>query len=147
MAEQTLTIGELAKIVLMKQPTLTKILDRMEEEKLVKRQHSKEDRRSIKIAITKNGKEKVKKVKKISENSEVKINVILMDKQLPLKNGIDATIEIKEFAEDIKIIFLSASIKIKKRALAEGTIDFLKKPLKINDIIDAITKALKDNII
>ena len=45
-----ITIGELAKIVLMKQPTLTKILDRMEEEKLVKRQHSKEDRRSIKIA-------------------------------------------------------------------------------------------------
>ncbi len=54
-----MTIGDLARKVLMKQPTLTKILDRMEEEKLVKRQHSKEDRRSIKIAITKKGKEKV----------------------------------------------------------------------------------------
>ena len=54
-----MTIGELARKVLMKQPTLTKILDKMEEENLVERQNSKEDRRAIRIAITKNGKEKV----------------------------------------------------------------------------------------
>ncbi len=57
-----MTIGELARKVLMKQPTLTKVLDKMEEEKLVKRRHSKEDRRAIKIAITKKGKEKVSKL-------------------------------------------------------------------------------------
>ena len=52
-------IGKLADTVLMKQPTLTKVLDRMEEEGLVRRQHSKEDRRSVKVVITSRGREKV----------------------------------------------------------------------------------------
>jgi DNA-binding MarR family transcriptional regulator len=52
-------IGRLARIVLLKQPTLTKLLDRMEKEKLVQRQHSKEDRRSVKIAITDLGRKKI----------------------------------------------------------------------------------------
>lgn len=52
-------IGELANRVLMKQPTLTKILDRMEQKNLVRRQHSKEDRRSVKVVITPEGREKV----------------------------------------------------------------------------------------
>lgn len=52
-------IGELANRVLMKQPTLTKILDRMEQENLVRRQHSKADRRSVKVVITPEGREKV----------------------------------------------------------------------------------------
>ena len=54
-----IAIGKLANRVLMKQPTLTKILDRMEENNLVKRTHSKEDRRSVKISITKKGRDKV----------------------------------------------------------------------------------------
>tara|TARA_R110002096_G_scaffold73270_12_gene173576 strand:+ start:17358 stop:17903 length:546 start_codon:yes stop_codon:yes gene_type:complete len=52
-------IGKLANTVLMKQPTLTKALDRMEEEQLVERQHSRQDRRSVKVAITAKGREKV----------------------------------------------------------------------------------------
>ena len=52
-------IGKLARTVLMKQPTLTKILDRMEDENLLKRVHSKEDRRSVKIAITEVGRQKI----------------------------------------------------------------------------------------
>lgn len=56
------TIGELAKTVLMKQPTLTKALDRMEKEKLVKRHHSKTDRRAIIIRITAGGRKEVSKL-------------------------------------------------------------------------------------
>ena len=53
-------IGRLARIVLLKQPTLTKVLDRMEKEDLITRHHSREDRRSVKIAITETGRQKVK---------------------------------------------------------------------------------------
>lgn len=52
-------IGQLANTVLAKQPTLTKVLDRMEGEGLVERQNSREDRRSIKVAITPAGREMV----------------------------------------------------------------------------------------
>ena len=53
-------IGRLARIVLLKQPTLTKVLDRMEKDDLITRQHSREDRRSVKIAITETGRHKVR---------------------------------------------------------------------------------------
>jgi len=99
------------------------------------------------IAFAENGKEAVEKVREINENSEKKIDIILMDYHLPLKNGIDATREIIEFAENSKIIFLSANDSIKEKAFAAGAIAFLEKPYKINDEIDTITKALKDNII
>jgi|TARA_R110002096_G_scaffold433579_2_gene652555 MarR family transcriptional regulator, organic hydroperoxide resistance regulator len=89
-----ITIGELAKIVLMKQPTLTKILDRMEEEKLVKRQHSKEDRRSIKIAITKNGKEKVSALLiKAKEHEKIVLKDYSDEEEIILKRVLRTLIE------------------------------------------------------
>ena len=98
------------------------------------------------IGFAENGKEAVEKVRDFSENSEEKIDIILMDYHLPLKDGIDVTREILEFAENSKIIFLSANNDIKEKAFATGAIAFLEKPYKINDVIDIITKTLKDNI-
>jgi len=98
------------------------------------------------IDFAENGKEAVEKVREISENSEEKIDIILMDYHLPLKDGIDATREILEFAENSKIIFLSANDDIKEKAFATGAIAFLEKPYKINDVIDTITNTLKNSI-
>ena len=54
-----MTIGRLAKAVLMKQPTLTKSLDRMEAEDLVKRHNAPNDRRSTLVRITDHGRETI----------------------------------------------------------------------------------------
>lgn len=99
------------------------------------------------IGLAENGNEAVEKVRENYENSEKKIDIILMDYHLPLKNGIDTTREIKKFAEDIKIIFLSANNDIKEEAFATGAVAFLEKPYKINDVIDTITNVLKVNTI
>lgn len=50
-----LNVGSLARECLLKQPTLTRIIDRLETQKLVKRAHSKESRREVYITLTKEG--------------------------------------------------------------------------------------------
>ena len=49
------TVGELAERVLMKQPTLTKLVDRMEADGLVRRREVPGDRRKVRVAITARG--------------------------------------------------------------------------------------------
>lgn len=50
-----MTMGELTRIVLYKQPTLSKIIDRMEGEGLIERRASADDRRKVRVHITEAG--------------------------------------------------------------------------------------------
>ena len=68
-----MTIGTLAKAVLMKQPTLTKILDRMEGEDLVKRHNAPNDRRSTLVRITDRGRDMISDLLVKSKEHEVQI--------------------------------------------------------------------------
>jgi len=54
-----MTIGELADITLIQQPTLTKLVDRMEGNGLVRRQRDTDDRRRVVVAATASGQEAV----------------------------------------------------------------------------------------
>jgi flavin reductase (DIM6/NTAB) family NADH-FMN oxidoreductase RutF/DNA-binding MarR family transcriptional regulator len=54
-----LSVGELAAMALMRQPGLTKVLDRMERDKLVKRQSPAGDRRRVTIHLTAKGRARV----------------------------------------------------------------------------------------
>lgn len=55
-----MTIGDLTGIVMFRQPTLSKIIDRMESEGLVRRSRDDRDRRQIRIHITAEGRKKVR---------------------------------------------------------------------------------------
>lgn len=57
-----LAVGELAEMVMMKQPSTTKVLDRMEADGLVRRRIAQEDRRRVLIHITQRGRARVKPV-------------------------------------------------------------------------------------
>lgn len=86
--------GRLARIVLLKQPTLTKLLDRMEKEKLVMRQHSKEDRRSVKIAITDLGREKITPLlAKAKKHEETILEPYSRDEKKKLKEILNTLID------------------------------------------------------
>ncbi len=56
---EALTVGELAERVLMKQPTLTKLVDRMVAEGLVERREVPGDRRKVEVRITAEGRHRV----------------------------------------------------------------------------------------
>ena len=54
-----MTLGELAVRALQRQPTMTKIVDRMERSGLVERRQSDSDRRQVRIFITGDGRKRV----------------------------------------------------------------------------------------
>ena len=63
-ADEGLTMGELAEIVLMNPPTLTKLVDRMVASGLVHRQLAPEDHRRVHLVLTNVGLELIGKVRR-----------------------------------------------------------------------------------
>lgn len=83
----------------------------------------------------------VEAVKKYMECTP-KPHVMLMDYRLPVMDGVQTTKEILKMDPDAKIIFLSADIGVKDDALRAGALTFLKKPVHIKDITNAVLSAL-----
>lgn len=62
----------------------------------------------------------------------LKPDIILMDHRMPLKNGIEASIEILNMNSHTKIIFTSADKSIANKALSIGATSFIEKPFAIS---------------
>lgn len=73
----------------------------------------------------------------------LKPDVVLMDLVLPEKNGIEATREILDFDEQIRIVAFSTNDTedIVCKALAAGAVSFLPKPFQTSGLIAAIKEA------
>jgi len=74
--------------------------------------------------------------------NQIQPDIILLDLQMPGRSGKELAVEIREhdsFAH-IPIIFLSAEQDIRKReeALNAGGDDFLEKPVKAEDLVNAV---------
>lgn len=69
-------------------------------------------------------------------------DLILMDIQLPLMNGIEATKIIKEFNNQIPIIAQTAYAmsQDRQKAIDAGCNDYISKPMKRKDLISLIEK-------
>ena len=67
-----------------------------------------------------------------------KPDVIIIDYQLPLKNGIEAMKVILQIDAHAKIIFASADTSINDLALSSGAISCILKPFKIDLLISKI---------
>jgi len=76
--------------------------------------------------------------------SNPSISIIIMDIQLPVMNGLDATMEIRKFRQDIPIIALSAYVyeDDKKRYFDAGISDFIPKPVKSEKLKEIMAKYL-----
>lgn len=73
-----------------------------------------------------------------------KIDLIIMDFDMPYLNGIEALIEIKEIEPDIPVMIVSGeeSSEIREKAIKAGAIDYLMKPVDIAIIRKYVTKLL-----
>jgi len=85
-----------------------------------------------------NGKEAIEKFKFFSP----KPDIILMDHRMPVKNGIDTTIESMKFKNHTKIIFTSADNSIKERALEIGATSFIEKPFTVIQLQTEINRVV-----
>ena len=81
--------------------------------------------------------------------SKEKPDVILMDIQMPNKNGYEATDEIRQFqdAENIPIIAITAGIMVgdKEKCFEAGMNDYLPKPIIQSDLEEVLHKWLIKN--
>ena len=70
--------------------------------------------------------------------SEVKPDVVLMDIQMPVMDGLEATRRIKENWPEVKVIILTMYPYYEKKAMAAGADCFLVKGDKTHSIQDVI---------
>ena len=87
-----------------------------------------------------NGKIAVEKYRAFPE----KPDIILIDYRMPIKNGLDAMVEILQLNNSEKIVFASADMDIKDKALELGACDFISKPFGMDDVIDVLYKVLSE---
>lgn len=73
------------------------------------------------------------------------IDLVLMDKQMPVMNGFDATIELRRHYPDLPIIGISADASDHDRymALSAGMNEFLAKPVNSRVLVATICKLLE----
>jgi DNA-binding NtrC family response regulator len=70
---------------------------------------------------------------------KIKPDLIIMDYQMPFKNGIEATKEILKINGKMKIILISGDCSIENEALAAGAISFKKKPLCLQELYTSLS--------
>ena len=71
-----------------------------------------------------------------------KPDVILMDYRMPIKNGIEAAVEIRKLGYQSKIIFATADISIKEQAVKIGAHSVVNKPFSLGELMKTINEAL-----
>jgi len=67
-----------------------------------------------------------------------KPDVIIMDHRMPGKDGIQTTQEIVRLDPSIPIIFSSADVSVRERALEAGAVSFWAKPFPVGMLVDAM---------
>ena|SRR5690348_16758610 len=73
---------------------------------------------------------------------------LILDVRLPQMSGLDFQRQLAETAVQIPIIFITAhgDIPMSVRALKSGAVEFLTKPFRDQDLLDAIQQALQGDI-
>ena len=90
-----------------------------------------------------NGKIAVEKYNNLEEKPEI----VLMDHRMPIKNGLDAMTEILHINNHVKIIFASADISIKQKALSLGACAFLDKPFNMRKLLSIIQNICEELVL
>jgi DNA-binding MarR family transcriptional regulator len=96
-------IGELAQLVVMKQPTVTRVLDRQEARGEVKRIAHKTDRRVTLVAITPKGTKLVAQLIKLAREHEQKVlEPFGLDRAAELKATLKKMIALHQLPEGVE---------------------------------------------
>ncbi|MFX0019864.1 MAG: response regulator [Promethearchaeota archaeon] len=74
-----------------------------------------------------------------------KPDIVLMDHRMPIKNGIDTTLELTRLNSHTNIIFISADNSVKKQALSIGAKSFIEKPFSIDQLNKEIKKVIQNS--
>jgi CheY-like chemotaxis protein len=100
------------------------------------------EKRGYRVDIAEDGKEAVEKFKQQLQQLENPYKLILMDIQMPVMDGIEATREIRKTDANIPIIALTAHAMKGDRSkfLSEGMNDYISKPVKKAFLFEILDK-------
>lgn len=97
------------------------------------------------VDIANNGKEACDILS--NKNKPKKYNIIFMDLQMPIMDGVSATKEIRanNYCDDIPIVAMTADalVGIKEKCLDAGMQDFVTKPINPNEVFSTLIKWIK----
>jgi PAS domain S-box-containing protein len=98
------------------------------------------EKKGFRVDVVDNGR---KAIEKVTEN---KYDIILMDLQMPVMDGIEAAKELRLLGIDIPIIALTADALsgVKEKCLAAGMNDYISKPIVPEKMIEIISNWLKE---
>ena len=71
-------------------------------------------------------------------------DVIIMDHRMPGKDGIQTTEEIVRLDPSIPIIFSSADVSVREKALEAGAVSFWAKPFPVGMLVDAMIDIVEE---
>lgn len=71
-----------------------------------------------------------------------KPDLVLMDQRMPRMDGISATKKLKQLDPECLILFLSADLMARPKALAAGATDFKTKPLRLSELLSTLNTIL-----
>ena len=94
----------------------------------------------VNIIRAKNGRQAIEKCKNNSH-----IDLVLMDIKMPEMDGLQATREIRKFADHLPIVALTAYAMAddKETSLEAGCNDYISKPVKRNRIFSVLSRYLE----
>ena len=88
------------------------------------------------VGLAHNGAEAVELFSRLERRPDV----IIMDHRMPIKTGLEATLEILRIDPSAKIIFASADQSVEQDALKAGIARFISKPFDINILVEDIER-------
>jgi DNA-binding NarL/FixJ family response regulator len=90
------------------------------------------------VGTARNGKEAVRMVE------ELRPNVVLMDLDMPVMDGIEATRQLRRSFPDCEVVVLTASLAVEDahRARSAGAAAYLTKGCFMRDVIDALLEVV-----
>ncbi|NOY96778.1 MAG: response regulator, partial [Chlorobi bacterium] len=102
------------------------------------------EKSGINIIWAKNGEEAIKLCKR-----NTNINLVLMDINMPVMNGYEATKEIKKFRPGLPVIAQTAYAIAgdREKSLEAGCDDYITKPIKKDKLLAIIEKHLTNKVV
>ncbi len=88
------------------------------------------------------GAECVEKIQSLITNQGIVPDFIIMDYQMPIKNGVETTKELLKIEPNLKIIFVSGNSEIKEEAISAGAGAFFSKPIDMMKLLTNINMML-----
>ena len=127
-------------IQILKNKTILIVEDDLDSFSLLSKYLIKTD---VKILYSPNGAEAIETIK-----NNKNIDLVLMDINLPVMDGYDATREIKKIRKDLPVISQTANAMLgdRKKSLDAGCDEYMAKPIRRMELFNTIQKVMAKHI-